>query len=168
MLISEYLGSHNRGCPNSFRNTAKHNCGAFETPFRSICSSRLSFFRLNVWNIVYFSLSSLNSLDKNDFQTVKRMKKTLFLAFCLVLLTSCSGIVNDLINSSVEYDMQQGWESAKQNSTMTKANSKKVKKEQEKLKQEGKCPVCRGMGRSIDGKYVCSSCNGTGKYSQSE
>ena len=43
-------------------------------------------------------------------------------------------------------------------------NSKQTVKEQEKLKKEGKCPACRGVGKSPDGQYECTSCKGTGKY----
>jgi hypothetical protein len=32
------------------------------------------------------------------------------------------------------------------------------------LKKEGKCPACRGVGKSPDGQYECTSCKGTGKY----
>jgi DnaJ-class molecular chaperone len=37
-------------------------------------------------------------------------------------------------------------------------------KEAEKMKKDGKCPTCRGMGKTPDGRYVCTTCNGTGKY----
>ena len=44
----------------------------------------------------------------------------------------------------------------------------KQKKEQEKLIQAGKCPVCGGVGKSADGLYDCEACNGTGKYNDTE
>jgi DnaJ-class molecular chaperone len=43
---------------------------------------------------------------------------------------------------------------------MTKAEQK----EREKLMNDGKCPDCRGMGKSPDGKTTCNTCKGTGKY----
>ena len=38
--------------------------------------------------------------------------------------------------------------------------------EAEKLKQEGKCPSCKGFGKTPDGRYTCTVCNGTGKYQE--
>ena len=45
-------------------------------------------------------------------------------------------------------------------------SDKKEAKEREKLLQEGKCPDCRGMGKTPDGLYSCAKCNGTGKSAQ--
>ena len=39
--------------------------------------------------------------------------------------------------------------------------------EAERLKKEGKCPICRGLGKTPDGRYDCTTCNGTGKYQES-
>ena len=41
---------------------------------------------------------------------------------------------------------------------------KKLTKQEDTLKKEGKCPVCKGMGKTPDGLYVCETCKGTGKY----
>ena len=49
-------------------------------------------------------------------------------------------------------------------SCTTNVNSKALEKERKQMIKEGKCPVCMGVGKSIDGKYECSICNGTGKY----
>jgi len=91
------------------------------------------------------------------------MKKLLTPLLVLLLLGSCSTVAGDLLNSMVETDMQMGWESLSKSSTI-KPMDKKVAQEQEQMKKSGKCPLCRGMGKSIDGKYDCSACGGTGKY----
>ena len=33
---------------------------------------------------------------------------------------------------------------------------------------DGKCPICKGMGKTPDGLYTCETCKGTGKYSEDE
>ena len=48
--------------------------------------------------------------------------------------------------------------------TKHRSNEKQLAKKREQLKKEGKCPVCRGMGRTPDGQYICETCKGTGNY----
>ena len=62
----------------------------------------------------------------------------------------------------VEYDIYKAFQNG-QKSTNPDAVNKEREKEAEKLKQQGKCPTCRGTGKSPDGRYTCSACNGTGK-----
>ncbi len=62
----------------------------------------------------------------------------------------------------VSSDVYSGVSTAKPSSA--KGMAKQKAKEQEQLKTDGKCPVCRGQGRSADGQYTCKACNGTGKY----
>ena len=72
-------------------------------------------------------------------------------------LFSCS-----TVNDMVEYDIYKAFQNG-QKSTNPDAVNKEREKEAEKLKQQGKCPTCRGTGKSPDGRYTCSACNGTGK-----
>lgn len=91
------------------------------------------------------------------------MKRKVFLEGVAVLLmmTSCNTVVGDLAASMLEDDLQQGLDNL-QKSGMKPRTSKKKTKELNQLEKEGKCMTCRGIGRSIDGKYVCPKCNGTG------
>ena len=52
--------------------------------------------------------------------------------------------------------------------TTHQGNDKQLAKKREQLKKEGKCPICRGMGKTPDGMYVCTICKGTGKYIETE
>jgi len=81
--------------------------------------------------------------------------------FPTVFLSSCGAFVGEVLAPTVT-DTQIGLGGKKTSGVTT--NSKQVAKEQEKLKKEGKCPVCRGVGKSPDGQYECTSCKGTGKY----
>lgn len=84
------------------------------------------------------------------------------IALCLtVFLSSCGALVGEVLAPTVT-DTQIGL-GGKKTSGVT-IDSKQTAKEQEKLKRDGKCPVCRGIGKSPDGKYECTSCKGTGKY----
>lgn len=94
------------------------------------------------------------------------IKKALLFTTVLMLCCSCGTIVDEILRPDFEYELNKGWESAKAKSTRSPDQSAKLTKEQEQLKKEGKCPVCRGMGKTIDGKYDCSACNGTGKYKE--
>ena len=81
--------------------------------------------------------------------------------FLTVFLSSCGAFVGEVLAPTVT-DTQIGLGGKKTSGTT--ANSKQTAKEQERLKEEGKCPVCRGVGKSADGQYECTSCKGTGKY----
>ena len=81
--------------------------------------------------------------------------------FTAVFLSSCGTLVGEVLVPTVT-DSQIALDGKKTSGVAT--NSKKTAKEQEKLKEEGKCPICRGVGKSPDGQYECSSCKGTGKY----
>ena len=77
------------------------------------------------------------------------------------LLSSCGTFVGEVLAPTVT-DTQIGLDGKKTSGAT--ANSKQTAKEQERLKEEGKCPVCHGVGKSPDGQYECTSCKGTGKY----
>ena len=91
------------------------------------------------------------------------MRKSL--VSCLVavffLTTSCNTVLGDFAQSMLEYDLQQGLDNMEKNG-MKSGKSKKDTKELQKLEKEGKCLICRGIGKTIDGKYTCPKCNGTG------
>ena len=76
-------------------------------------------------------------------------------------LSSCGSFVGEVLAPTVT-DTQIGLGGKKTSGTA--ANSKQTAKEHEKLKEEGKCPACRGVGKSPDGQYECAACKGTGKY----
>ena len=92
------------------------------------------------------------------------------LVSCLVsvlfLATSCNTVVGDFAQSMLEYDMQQGLYNLEKDGTKSR-QSKKDAKELQQLEKDGKCLTCRGIGQSLDGKYVCPKCNGTGLASKS-
>lgn len=85
----------------------------------------------------------------------------LIILLLTVLLSSCGTFVGEVLAPTVT-DTQIGLGGKKTSGATT--NSKQTAKEQEKLKEEGKCPVCRGVGKSSDGQYECPSCKGTGKF----
>jgi hypothetical protein len=76
-----------------------------------------------------------------------------------IMFTSCA----DVISALVESDIQENVAKAQP----PKSKSTNVK-EIERLKKEGKCPSCRGMGKTPDGRYTCAECNGTGKYHEND
>jgi RecJ-like exonuclease len=80
-------------------------------------------------------------------------------------LTSCQTIVEELVVPMAEYDMQKGVSNARPGSKQRK-ETKKEREEREQLERDGKCTVCKGIGKSADGKYVCTACNGTGKTTE--
>jgi DnaJ-class molecular chaperone len=90
------------------------------------------------------------------------MKKCLLSLTTLLMLTSCA----DIASIIVEDEMQRGLKNGQTNQRRTKADDKKLTKQEEALKKEGKCPVCKGMGKTPDGLYVCETCKGTGKYEE--
>ena len=75
-----------------------------------------------------------------------------------LMLTSCAEVLSTILES----DMQAGLDNAKMKSSAT--NQKKQAKEAERLKNDGKCPTCHGLGKTPDGRYTCSTCSGTGLY----
>ena len=81
--------------------------------------------------------------------------------FLIAFLSSCGTFVGEVLVPTVT-DSEIGL--GGKNTAGVTTNSKQTAKEQEKLKREGKCPVCRGVGKSPDGQYDCISCKGTGKY----
>ena len=90
--------------------------------------------------------------------------RLLLVALCLPLMSSC--IVGEMMaESAVENAVSP---SAKTITQAAHSKSKKMtkaeQKEREKLANDGKCPDCRGMGKSPDGKTTCNTCKGTGKY----
>ena len=90
----------------------------------------------------------------------KRMKKVSLLLCCLFSLASCA----ELTSMIVEDSLQSGLQGAQTNHKRTRSDDKKLEKQQEELKKAGKCPTCRGMGKTPDGMYECTVCKGTGKY----
>ena len=65
---------------------------------------------------------------------------------------------------SYEVSVKETDTGLEQTKTEPSSSSKQDVKEREKLIQAGKCPTCKGMGKTPDGRYTCSACNGTGKY----
>lgn len=94
---------------------------------------------------------------------ISLMKRSLVVCLVSVFLltTSCNTVVGDIANSLLESDLQQGLDYMEK-SSMKPRQSKKDTKELQKLEREGKCLICRGLGKTIDGKYTCPKCNGTG------
>ncbi len=79
----------------------------------------------------------------------------------MVGLSSCISI----IDNTMDVDTYQVLKNAEKPKGYH-PSSKERAKEAEKLKQQGKCPSCHGNGKSPDGRYICSVCNGTGKYQE--
>ena len=90
------------------------------------------------------------------------MKKFVLSLIALLMLASCA----DIASVIVEDELQRGLKNGQANQKRTKADDKKLTKQEEALKKEGKCPVCKGMGKTPDGQYVCETCKGTGKYEE--
>ena len=88
------------------------------------------------------------------------MTRKILSIIAILMLTSCAEIASVI----VEDEMQRGLQKGQTNQKRTKADDKKLTKQEETLKKEGKCPVCQGMGKTPDGLYVCETCKGTGKY----
>jgi cytochrome c-type biogenesis protein CcmH/NrfF len=80
----------------------------------------------------------------------------------VVSMSSCLSLVSDIIETDIS-------ESMKKNAVKPKGSqpsNKQRAKEAEKLKKQGKCPSCQGIGKSPDGQFICPVCNGTGKYQE--
>ena len=84
--------------------------------------------------------------------------------FCM----SCGSIMSDLLSSEAEYDISQAINHAKPSSKMSKRQRTENQRQAEQLKKEGKCPACKGAGKTPDGRYDCVRCNGTGKYTDNK
>jgi DnaJ-class molecular chaperone len=95
------------------------------------------------------------------------MNKAKLLMACTVLtvgfLSSCS--IQEIFSDTVELETYKGLQKA-QKSKGSHPSEKQQAKETELLKQEGKCPSCRGAGKTPDGRYTCTVCNGTGQYQE--
>ena len=79
----------------------------------------------------------------------------------LLSLSSCADIASIIIEDTLQDAL-----ACSQTPHRTKGNhasDKQKAKMAEQLKQSGKCPTCRGMGRTPDGLYICSTCQGSGK-----
>lgn len=96
------------------------------------------------------------------FSRQMKQMKIFLVILTSVALTSCS----TLASMMVEDTMMAGLSNAKPSSGAP-PSQKTQDKEAERLKKEGKCPICRGMGKTPDGRYDCTTCNGTGKYQES-
>lgn len=100
----------------------------------------------------------------NALKKCKRPRGGMLLPLVVAfIVASCSSWVGDYVNSSLEYEAYKGWNSMSKKNGNSPTNSKKKEKEKEQLKKQGKCQACAGMGRTPDGKYVCPTCQGTGK-----
>ena len=94
--------------------------------------------------------------------------RLLIVCFCLTLMSSCI-LGEALVESAVESAVSPSSKTVTQAShSKSKTMTKAEQKEREKLMNDGKCPDCRGMGKSPDGKTTCRTCQGTGKYQKEE
>ena len=92
----------------------------------------------------------------------KHLLAILLLLSGVVSMSSCLSLVSDIIETDIS-------ESMKKNAVKPKGShpsNKQRAKEAEKLKKQGKCPSCQGIGKSPDGQFICPICNGTGKYQE--
>ena len=87
--------------------------------------------------------------------------KGLTVLLTAVAFTSCATIAQEAVNTLLEDNSSTVDLLGKPRNNN---NEKQLAKKQEQLKKEGKCPTCRGIGRTPDGQYICETCKGTGKY----
>lgn len=74
-------------------------------------------------------------------------------------------VKSQLVSSIMENTVVDGIKSiANKTPPAENSTNKKKRIELEKLINEGKCPQCKGMGKSADGKIICPACNGTGTF----
>ena len=92
------------------------------------------------------------------------MKRCILPLMVLMMMTSCAEVASTI----VEGGLRDSLESGQKNHPRTAADDKAENKKREQLKKEGKCPTCRGMGKTPDGKYECTVCKGTGKYIETD
>ena len=91
------------------------------------------------------------------------MGRILIMSACSTLLMSCTTIASSVVEDLIQYGVNE----SPRNEALS-INPKTNNKERTQLIKDGKCPVCKGMGRSADGKYVCKACNGTGQYNETK
>lgn len=91
---------------------------------------------------------------------VRSSIKALTVLLAAAVFASCATIAEEAVNILLDNNSTMNLSSKPQSGR----NDKQLSKEIEKLKKEGKCPICRGMGRTPDGQYICETCKGTGKY----
>lgn len=87
---------------------------------------------------------------------------------CFAILLLLSGMASlssclSLFDDRIDLDAYQALKSLEKPKGSHPSSKERVQ-EAEKLKQQGKCPSCHGNGKSPDGRYICTVCNGTGKY----
>lgn len=81
----------------------------------------------------------------------------------MIVMSSCT--IQEIMSDAIESRAYSGLQKA-QKSKGSHPSEKQQAKEAERLKQEGKCPSCRGAGKTPDGRYTCTVCNGTGQYQE--
>ena len=87
--------------------------------------------------------------------------KVLTVLLTAVVFASCATMAKETVNLLLDDNINTVNLTSK---PKTGSDNKQLAKEAEKLKKEGKCPICRGMGRTPDGQYICETCKGTGNY----
>ena len=85
----------------------------------------------------------------------------LYVSCATILLSSCSTVAQELLVPLAESDAQSALSKATPGRNVS---AKQQAKEREQLEREGKCPACKGMGKTPDGLYNCQKCHGTGKF----
>ena len=79
-------------------------------------------------------------------------------------MTSCATMAKETIDTLLGVNEESHVDLIGKPKMVHRNNEKQLAKNREQLKKEGKCPICSGMGRTPDGKYICETCKGTGKY----
>ena len=97
---------------------------------------------------------------------MKKNKRHWTLASSAILcMTLCACTVSEIISDVVETGIRQTTVNNR-NTTTPASVSKEQQRETERLKQQGKCPICKGIGKTADGRYDCAACHGPGKYQE--
>ncbi len=92
------------------------------------------------------------------------VRLTIKLLVLVLTLTSCGQVLTDMVTTSASLDANNALQDAQRKNGSLAKDGKSIDKKREQLKKEGKCPTCKGMGRTADGQYTCTTCHGTGKY----